>query len=686
MRIAVALALAALPVASQDANHDRASFVFARDGFCGGAPGSPHASVEGDVLALENGVLRCTWSVEGGALRPLRIEDRITGTVHELDGGEAFRLILDEGEEISASSMDLMGAPQLREPRLHEKSGCFALRMPGDGIRLLLRDAAAGLQLEWRAHLRHGSSYVQQELRIEAGEEGLPLRDVVLIDLPLTGARLAGSVDGSPAFAGPIFLAIEHPMSRSSVDGDRVRCSLRRSGALGAGEELMVRSVIGLTAPGQERRGFLYYLERERAHPYRQFLHYNSWYDIAWPGHRMNEDLCREAIALFARELIADRGVPMASFVFDDGWDDFDSLWGFHEGFPDGFAPLAELAREHGAGIGTWISPWGGYGEAQQARLRYGRSQGFETHAGGFSLAGERYGRRFEGVCREFLLLHGCNYFKFDGIGGGAYATGAPVEATADLEALLALSRELREWKADLFVNATVGTWPSPFWLWSVDSIWRQGEDISFHGEAGTLRDRWITYRDGMAYQRIVGGGPMFPLNSVMFHGLAFAQLGTPTRMNQDLAAFEREARSFFATGTGLQELYVTGKLLSGEHWDALAEAALWAKANEDVLVDSHWVGGDPKRGEVYGFAAWIPNRATLMLRNPLEEEQSFELDPGPIFELPEGAQETWRLRRPWRADADRPAIEIAPGKPTSVLLEPLEVAVFGALPAKEED
>ena len=108
MRIAVALALTALPVASQDADPGRASFVFARDGFCGGAPGSPHASVEGDVLALENGVLRCTWSVEGGALRPLRIEDRITGTVHELDGGEAFRLILEEGEEISVSLVPLL--------------------------------------------------------------------------------------------------------------------------------------------------------------------------------------------------------------------------------------------------------------------------------------------------------------------------------------------------------------------------------------------------------------------------------------------------------------------------------------------------------------------------------------------------------------------------------------------------
>jgi len=28
------------------------------------------------------------------------------------------------------------------------------------------------------------------------------------------------------------------------------------------------------------RRDFLAYLELERAHPYRTFLHYNTWYDI----------------------------------------------------------------------------------------------------------------------------------------------------------------------------------------------------------------------------------------------------------------------------------------------------------------------------------------------------------------------------------------------------------------------
>jgi len=35
------------------------------------------------------------------------------------------------------------------------------------------------------------------------------------------------------------------------------------------------------------------------------------------------------------------------------------------------------------------------------------------------------------------------------------------------------------------------------------------------------------------------------------------------------------------------------------QDWDALAEAAQWSRSNADVLVDTHWIGGDPAKGEI---------------------------------------------------------------------------------------
>ena len=659
---------------------DSREFIFARDGFRGPAPGAARASAAEGELRVENGVIEYVWSFEQGCLRPLRITDRISGATIALEESEVFCLLLDGDGLIGCSALRASGEPRMVDLAPKPGSARYSERLGGKEIGLTLADSAKSVVVDWRAILRDGSNYIRQEFSLKASGDERMVREVVLVDVPLKTVRVRGRVEGSPLVGGTFFFGIEHPMARSSDRRGRARCWLEDPAASGAGGAITARSVTGVVVPGQTRRAFAHYLERERAHPYRQFLHYNSWYDIAWPGHLMNESLCADVIGRFGRELIEKRRVSIDSFVFDDGWDDHDSLWEFNDGFPDGFAPLAAAAADHDSHVGTWISPWGGYGGAKQARVKYGRSQNFETNAGGFSLAGPNYNRRFTEVCERFMADYGCNYFKFDGIGGGTYARGAPAEVSADLNALFALCGTLRAANPELFINATVGTWPSPWWLFSVDSIWRQGEDINFLGEHGSMRDRWISYRDSLVYSRIVRNGPLFPLNALMFHGLAFAKLGTPTRMNNDVEAYRRDVLDFFASGTALQELYVTAALLTPTHWDILAEMVRWAKANESVLVDSHWVGGDPARGEVYGFASWSPEKAVLMLRNPLDETQRFALEVGEAFELPSGAPSKWTLHSPWKSDADRKVTAQA-GKLCTITLEPLQVAVWDAVP-----
>ena len=67
---------------------------------------------------------------------------------------------------------------------------------------------------------------------------------------------------------------------------------------------------------------------------------------------------------------------------------------------------------------------------------------------------------------------------------------------------------------------------------------------------------------------------------------------------------FLNEVHSYFGSGTQLQELYITHSLLSKEDWDMLAEAAQWARRNAEVLIDTHWIGGDTRQLQVYGWAA----------------------------------------------------------------------------------
>jgi hypothetical protein len=127
--------------------------------------------------------------------------------------------------------------------------------------------------------------------------------------------------------------------------------------------------------------------------------------------------------------------------------------------------------------------------------------------------------------------------------------------------------------------------------------------------------------------------------------------------------------------------MYVTPSLLSRDDWDTLAESARWARRNADVLVDTHWIGGDPAQLEVYGHASWRNGRGIVVLRNPKDSPQSIALDVGAAFELPERAQQHYRARSPWRADHRAPVLDLHAGLPVQVALRPFEVLTLDVRP-----
>ena len=249
----------------------------------------------------------------------------------------------------------------------------------------------------------------------------------------------------------------------------------------------------------------------------------------------------------------------------------------------------------------------------------------------------------------------------------------------SDFAAAIQLIQDWREKKPDLYVNLTTGTYPSPFWLRYADSIWRGGEDHDFAG-VGPWREKWITYRDEQTYRNIVKGGPLFPISSLMLHGLIYA------RQAEHLASdpgkdFRNEVHSYFGSGTQLQEMYISHALLSPRDWDVLAEAAKWSRRNAEVLRDTHWVGGDPGQLEVYGWAAWSPAKAVLTLRNPGERRQSIEIDVGQAFELPSGASRRFVAHSPWKENDGAPAVPLEAGRPHTFTLAPFEVLNLEAIP-----
>src|SRR3984885_3805003 len=634
----------------------------------GASAGAAKAEIRGQLLSLSNRMVEERWSVRGGKLTGLKFVIRGTGASVALPR-DSFLLFLKDGTTVRASEMRLADGPRIEALKANATTPRPAETFAGQEILVRLKDPAGKISVDWRAILRDGSNYVRQEITISARNGDQPISEVRLFDGSLPGASVIGSVKGSPVTAGDLFLGFEDTLAQCESRPTLI-CGMKRELPLRKEHKGDYSMVIGASPPGQMRGGLLNFVERERAHPYRTFLHYNSWYDIGF-GKPYDAAAVHDVIGAFGTELVRRRGVKLDSFLLDDGWDNPHSTWQMNSGFPGGLAPLNRAAHEYGAAMGVWLSPWGGYDEAKQERIEFGRKNGFEMNEGGFALSGPKYYARFREVSLDFIEKDGVNQFKIDGT-GNVDSVFAGSSFDSDFAAAIDLIRDWRAKKPDLYVNLTTGTYPSPFWLRYADSIWRAGDDHSFAG-VGSWREKWITYRDSQTYQNIVQAGPLFPLNSLMLHGLIYARQAE--HLDSDPGNdFTNEVHDYFGTGTQLQEMYISHALLSKNNWDTLAEAANWSRRNAGVLRDTHWIGGNPGKLEVYGWAAWSREKGILTLRNPSDQRQSISLDVERAFELPPGAPRRFVASSPWMQDRGASPVTLSAGEEHVFTLEPFEV------------
>jgi hypothetical protein len=651
--------------------------------FPGQSPGNARVVREGDVIKMQNDVLSATWSLADKHLTWKSFESRINDA-KVTDVTCLFVLDTSAGR-IDSTSCVLESELAIQSLVPDPKARRNADRLPGKSIAATFFHAKTGVKVAWRAELRDGANALRSVVAVTAGSSPVTVDRITLFEGKLLESAVIGAVQSSPVAGKGIFLGYEHPLAGNSVDNEKVSSAHKSNRKLAPGETCYGSVVLGVYPEGQLRRAFLCYLEQERIRPYAPWLHYNSWYDVAHTdrnGGLFTEKDVLGVIDVWGREFVQKRGVPLKSFLLDDGWDNHDSVWEFHlANWPRGLTEVGKAAATYNSHISMWLSPWGGY-SYKQKRLAAGRKEEMEIKAGSFSLSGPNYYRRFHDQCLKMVTGNGVNGFKFDGIGSGNEGVGAGDKA-ADFDAAIRLFADLRAAQPDMYINLTTGTWPSPFWLLLADSIWRSGGDHSTSTGEGSLRQRWMTYRDGITYEKVVKAGPLYPLNSLMVHGIINADYagylkGDPKGDPKN--ELRSEIRSFFANGTQLQELYISHRLMTQTNWDELAESAKWAQAHADVLVDSHWVGGNPMKSEVYGWAAWTPKRAVLTLRNPSGKPASITLDAGQVFELPEGAPKTYKLKSPYKDQRVQEA-DMTAGMPLTLELMPFEVLVFDAAP-----
>jgi len=666
------------------------------------APGNASASDNNDQVTFSNDVLSATFSLADGDLTMSQITDKLSGKTPPLSVGELFTITLGDGTLLVDTDM-VAGSASLEQVfanpnsiKVSERNNGWKMTIPFD-----YSSSDKQLRLEWSAMLRDGANYIVQDVSLTAQQGDWDIDRVSLIDFNSASATIVGenksTAGGAPMVAGQFFFAQQNPLAQDVVADGKATAYAVRESLFTQGQTYAQSSVLGLYPDTQLRRGFQYYLERERASEHHPFLHYNTWWDLA--HHEVKESFLLDRIEEFGRELVTERGVQFDGFLVDDGYDNLNTNTASHiwqmdpSKWPTGLTPIINAADNYDANIAIWMSPGGGYsGVAERIRIAQKANPDIQikTVNNGqkvFKVSDPAYYNFFKEAIFEKQDA-GVKAFKFDNIFGAD-----------DVYAVATLSEDMRAKDPEVFINTTVGTWGSPYFMWFFDSIWKGGGDA-----LDRPRKDNMTFRDYTAYD-ITTRNPLFPLNSLMVHGIGQGRHFQGRSYSKDangdmldlnnpqvIEDWKGEVRSYFAMGFNLQELYVTPMegYMNEAMWDALAEAAKWGRANHEVLLDSHFIGARPgnivpdgnggsmvEGQNVYGVASWHKDKGILMLRNPKDTSTTITLTPKSAFDLPDHADRDYLLVDPFN---DNAAMGDFNG-PRTFTLAPFEVLVYEATP-----
>ena len=488
-----------------------------------------------------------------------------------------------------------------------------------------------------------------------------------------------GAINSSPIIADSFFILPDKPIINTYAYEATTNLNVEQKTPVQPETPLSYTVFFG-TFPetNQLRRSVNQFIDEVRPRPYKPYLHYNSWMDIGFFTTYTEKDVIGR-MDEWNKEFITGRGVKLDAFLLDDGWDDRTGRWLFGPAFSNGFGVVKDKADSLHSSVGLWLSPWGGYNKPRDIRVSHAKEYNFETVDGKLALSGANYFKNFNQQIIHLIKDEHITSFKLDGMGNAnAHIQGSPF--ASDFDASIVLLDNMRKTNKDLFINLTTGTDASPSWLFYADSIWRQGDDINLYG-VGSPVQQWMTYRDAETYRSIVRKGPLFPINSLMYHGIVSSEHAYyGLEKIQTDSDFADQVWSYFATGTQLQELYITPSMLNKAKWDTLAQAAKWSRDNASVLVDTHWIGGDPTALETYGWASWSKDKAILGLRNPSDKPQTNYLNLTKDFELPQGETAQFILKPVY---GNNNTIPTNYKEAVVITLQPLETVVLEATPLK---
>jgi hypothetical protein len=444
---------------------------------------------------------------------------------------------------------------------------------------------------------------------------------------------------------GSMFFGLEYPASQNSLEQQpsknwRLECGEEIGERIGA-EWLASDWVVECVTPDPfVKNWFERYLADIRVAPLRPYTLYNSWYDLRSPEYPrvppenfMSEQSAMKMVNILRKNMMEKHNITLDAFVLDDGWDVYKSDWVLRkEQWPNGLKPLADELKRTNTSLGIWFGPTGGY-SFRDSRITWMKEHGYEVVGDQMCVGGTNYGSLLTKRVTDFARNDGVNYFKWDGIQFSCSEPnhGHPTDVysrRAILNRIAIMSRSVREKNPGMFLNITSGTWMSPWWLALANTIWMQGGDYGFADVPSiTKRDASSTYRDFVLYDDLRTKDLWFPIANLMTHGIIKGKIHSVGSNDEPLDKFTDDALLYFARGVSMHELYVSPDILSEGEWQSISDGLAWARDRFNVLMRTEMVGGNPMKGEAYGYVHYAGAKGIIALRNPVIDPISLRVD-----------------------------------------------------------
>jgi len=481
--------------------------------------------------------------------------------------------------------------------------------------------------------------YIRKWIEIDDSSHGLQFLDRIYLEsMVFDTVDFSHGEFGQPVFIGDLFIGVEYPGCESPINGKLLETGYLVGKRITDNGYVSDTSVVGAAESSETLEwAFIEYIDRIKVHGKAPFILYNSWYDFRNPSIAedsasiMNPHNIFNRIATFEKIGEKEHGLPLDAFVLDDGWDNYNSIWEVDSTrFPQGFTPIVDTLQKMQTSLGLWASPFGGYSH-RHTRIAFGKSHGYETIGNEFyCLAGEKYSKEYINRMVQFTKDYNVGYFKWDGL---PLACNEPnhghlpglYSREAIIRKFIEAMQSVRTVNPNVFINITIGTWLSPWWLKYANSVWMQGEDYAYAEEVPCIndRDKSITYRDAVLFNDFRKQNLIFPMSGLMTHGIIKGRLNLLGGMNESLESFSNEVLMYLGRGVTMWELYVSPDLLNEQEWRAIAQDVKWAKQNMDVLLKTKMILGNPLKGEVYGYIHLTRRKGIILLRNPAIEPKT---------------------------------------------------------------